>query len=110
VAEVAFCGHATIALGVALGTGDSDEARYRLTTRSGGVGLHVAAAASGPVAALTSVEPSHARRHRRRWSQPRSSCSGGATTNSTISCDNDDWVMLWQRREDEALIAYIGPL
>lgn len=37
VAEVPFCGHATIALGVALGTGDSDEARYRLTTRSGDV-------------------------------------------------------------------------
>lgn len=30
-----------------------------MTTRSGDVGLHVAAAASGRVAALTSVEPSH---------------------------------------------------
>ena len=24
--------------------------------------------------------------------------------------DDDDWVVLWQRRDDEALIAYIGPL
>lgn len=24
--------------------------------------------------------------------------------------DNDDWVVLWQPRDDKALIAYIGPL
>lgn len=59
LAEVPFCGHATIALGVTLGPGD-DEATYRLATRSGEVGLHVANTSAGAVAALTSVEPSHA--------------------------------------------------
>ncbi|MEA2310348.1 MAG: hypothetical protein QOE28_316 [Solirubrobacteraceae bacterium] len=59
LAEVPFCGHATIATGVAWG-----EARgfgtLRLTTRSGLVEVSVRPGAGGgpPVATLTSVEPS----------------------------------------------------
>jgi PhzF family phenazine biosynthesis protein len=48
VAEVPFCGHATIATGVVLGDGD-----WNLETPSGPVAVHVAAG----TATLTSVEP-----------------------------------------------------
>lgn len=55
-AEVPFCGHATIASGVALGqlTGAGD---YLFSTRAGEVNLRVQAQDDAYVAALTSVEP-----------------------------------------------------
>lgn len=55
-AEVPFCGHATIALGVLLGQ-QSGEGEYELNTVEGTVGLKVAETASGLQATLTSVEP-----------------------------------------------------
>lgn len=54
--EVAFCGHATIALGVLLGQ-QSGEGEYYLNTVEGSVGLSVAETGSGFEATLTSVEP-----------------------------------------------------
>lgn len=54
--EVAFCGHATIALGVLLGQ-QSGEREYELNTVEGIVGLKVAETNSGFEATLTSVEP-----------------------------------------------------
>lgn len=64
LAEVPFCGHATIALGVALGAASPEspgdaESTYRLDTRVGVVPVSVRAGDGSPVAALTSVAPSH---------------------------------------------------
>jgi len=57
VAEVAFCGHATIAAGVALAP-RTGPGRYRLTTNEGEVPLDVQRAEDGGhVATLTSVDP-----------------------------------------------------
>lgn len=58
LAEVPFCGHATIALGVALGAGDG-ECAYELDTEVGIVPVTVRVIGGRTVAALTSVEPSH---------------------------------------------------
>ena len=57
-AEVPFCGHATIAAGVALGntTGDGT---YRLSTSVGVVPVTVRATPGGREASLTSVTPRH---------------------------------------------------
>ncbi|MGB8360216.1 MAG: PhzF family phenazine biosynthesis isomerase [Acidimicrobiia bacterium] len=57
IIEVPFCGHATIALGVALGP--AAEGGYSLETPAGRVKLTVTDSPAGPVAALTSVEPTH---------------------------------------------------
>jgi PhzF family phenazine biosynthesis protein len=59
LAEVPFCGHATIALGAALGSSGDDEATYELTTRTGPVRLTVRSEPDGVTAELTSVPPSH---------------------------------------------------
>jgi PhzF family phenazine biosynthesis protein len=57
LAEVAFCGHATIASGVAL-AGRGQPADLTLTTNDGVVGLTIDSDADGrPRATLTSVEP-----------------------------------------------------
>ena len=58
LAEVPFCGHATIATGVALGR-TSGPGRYSLNTAAGEVALDVAASTSGFEATLTSVAPAH---------------------------------------------------
>lgn len=60
MAEVPFCGHATIALGVALGTASDSgaESTYLFDTRVGIVPVTVRTVEGSPVAALTSVEPS----------------------------------------------------
>lgn len=59
-AEVPFCGHATIATGVVLGTIDGD-GDYRLATRAGEVPVAVHTRDDGlREAALTSVAPRHA--------------------------------------------------
>ncbi len=55
-AEVPFCGHATIAAGVALGAAEGD-GLYRLQTPVGAVPVAVTSRAGGREAALTSVEP-----------------------------------------------------
>lgn len=54
--EVTFCGHATIATGVALGDADGD-GTYRLRTLVGDVLVAVATRDGAREAALTSVEP-----------------------------------------------------
>lgn len=64
LAEVPFCGHATIALGVALGVAstespDNAESTYQLATLVGIVPVSVSAGRGSLVAALTSVAPSH---------------------------------------------------
>jgi PhzF family phenazine biosynthesis protein len=59
-AEVAFCGHATIAAGAVLGANDGD-GRFELATRSGDVALDVTTTAGRRVAALVSVAPRHER-------------------------------------------------
>lgn len=56
LAEVSFCGHATIATGVVLGETDG-AGRYRLDTRVGNVPLAVRMRDGQPEAVLTSVEP-----------------------------------------------------
>lgn len=56
-AEVPFCGHATIALGVFLGMSEAT-GLYTLNTRAGIIPVDVVAGPNGPVATLTSVEPS----------------------------------------------------
>jgi PhzF family phenazine biosynthesis protein len=56
LAEVPFCGHATIASGVALGDSDG-EGTYRLRTAVGDVPVEVSTRDDRFVAALTSVEP-----------------------------------------------------
>ena len=58
-AEVSFCGHATIATGVALGDADGD-GTYRLHTPVGEVPVAVAVHDGVREAALTSVEPEFA--------------------------------------------------
>ena len=58
-AEVSFCGHATIATGVALGDTDGD-GTYTLHTAVGVVPVDVRARDGRREAALTSVTPSHA--------------------------------------------------
>lgn len=55
-AEVPFCGHATIALGVALAE-EHGEGTYRLDTRAGPVSVRVESAGGLRRATLTSVEP-----------------------------------------------------
>ncbi len=56
-AEVPFCGHATIATGIALGQRHGAGA-FRLKTEAGEIGLHVISEADGAMsAALTSVAP-----------------------------------------------------
>ncbi|TWT65946.1 putative isomerase YddE [Posidoniimonas polymericola] len=55
-AEVSFCGHATIAIGVALGQAHGDGA-YRLNTPAGDVRVDVTTHDGVLEAALTSVEP-----------------------------------------------------
>ncbi len=57
--EVPFCGHATIATGVALGDLSGD-GLYRLTTQAGEVPVTVRSENGLRQAALTSVEPTHA--------------------------------------------------
>lgn len=57
-AEVTFCGHATIAAGVVLGTIEGD-ATYRLATRVGVVPVAVHSRDGVREASLTSVEPTH---------------------------------------------------
>lgn len=57
-AEVPFCGHATIATGVALGAIDGD-GDYRLTTRVGEVPVSVRTRDGLREASLTSVTPRH---------------------------------------------------
>ena len=57
--EVPFCGHATIATGVALGAAEG-EGTYRLATTAGVVPVEVRRDDSGAwTASLTSVEPEH---------------------------------------------------
>lgn len=58
-AEVPFCGHATIATGVALGR-DSGAGTYRLSTKVGEVPLSVSIRDGVFVASLTSVPPKQA--------------------------------------------------
>lgn len=58
VAEVPFCGHATIALGRALGDAHGG-GRYLLDTPAGEVPLDVEVGDGPTTATLTSVEPSH---------------------------------------------------
>jgi PhzF family phenazine biosynthesis protein len=58
VAEVPFCGHATIAAGVALGR-ENGAGDYRLATRAGDVPVAVKAQAGRYEASLRSVEPGH---------------------------------------------------
>jgi PhzF family phenazine biosynthesis protein len=58
--EVSFCGHATIATGVALGESHGD-GTYRLATAVGMVPVDVHARDGRREAALTSVEPHHER-------------------------------------------------
>ncbi len=55
-AEVSFCGHATIAAGVLLGTRHGP-GTYRFETAVGTVSVNVSRAGSGYRASLTSVEP-----------------------------------------------------
>jgi PhzF family phenazine biosynthesis protein len=57
-AEVPFCGHATIASGVALATLEGDGV-YRLDTRAGRVPVSVESRNGTRVASLTSVDPKH---------------------------------------------------
>ena len=57
-AEVSFCGHATIALGVSIGAGESSHASYTVETGVGDVKLDVELVDGQLVAALTSVDPS----------------------------------------------------
>ena len=57
-AEVSFCGHATIASGVALGDAGGD-GTYRLSTLVGEVPVAVTTRDGQREAALTSVEPRH---------------------------------------------------
>ena len=57
-AEVSFCGHATIAAGVALGERDGDGV-YRLATTVGVVPVEVRTRDGRREASLTSVEPRH---------------------------------------------------
>jgi len=57
-AEVAFCGHATIALGVVLGESEGPGV-YRLLTAVGEVPVEVREREGRREAALTSVEPAH---------------------------------------------------
>ena len=57
-AEVAFCGHATIATGVLLGSTDGD-GTYLLSTPAGDVPVAVRSRDGVREAALTSVEPRH---------------------------------------------------
>lgn len=59
LAEVGFCGHATIASGVVLGETDGD-GDYRLSTRAGVVPVSVRSEGGVRQAALTSVEPKQA--------------------------------------------------
>jgi PhzF family phenazine biosynthesis protein len=58
LAEVDFCGHATIAAGAVLGS-RSGEATYLLSTRAGEVPLTVRLIAGKIESSLTSVEPRH---------------------------------------------------
>ncbi|MEM8931020.1 MAG: PhzF family phenazine biosynthesis isomerase [Acidobacteriota bacterium] len=58
LAEVSFCGHATIATGVALGDGHGD-GTYRLATSVGEVPVVVDQRDGQRQASLTSVEPTH---------------------------------------------------
>lgn len=58
-AEVSFCGHATIAAGVALGAADGD-GLYRLSTAVGEVPVTVRTREGVREASLTSVEPKYA--------------------------------------------------
>lgn len=57
-AEVPFCGHATIATGVVLGSLDG-EGTYRLTTPVGEIPVHVRSRGGDLHASLTSVTPRH---------------------------------------------------
>ncbi len=57
-AEVSFCGHATIATGVVLGTAEGDGA-YRLSTAVGDVAVSVRTRGGVREASLTSVEPDY---------------------------------------------------
>ena len=59
LAEVTFCGHATIAAGVVLGERDGD-GTYRLLTAAGEVPVVVRTVGGRRTASLTSVEPKHA--------------------------------------------------
>jgi PhzF family phenazine biosynthesis protein len=59
VAEVPFCGHATIAAAVQVGRLNG-EGRYHFLTAAGDVPVDVRTAGGHPEAALTSVEPRHA--------------------------------------------------
>jgi len=59
LAEVPFCGHATIALGAALGTSGHTMKHHPIHTMNGLVGLDVTLDADGIVASLTSVTPDH---------------------------------------------------
>jgi PhzF family phenazine biosynthesis protein len=59
LAEVTFCGHATIAAGVVLGETDGD-GTYRLSTAAGEVPVTVRTSEGRRTASLTSVEPKHA--------------------------------------------------
>ena len=58
LAEVSFCGHATIATGVVLGEAEGDGV-YRLATAIGEVPVQVSQCDGQRVAALTSVQPRH---------------------------------------------------
>jgi PhzF family phenazine biosynthesis protein len=58
-AEVSFCGHATIAIGVVLGENDGD-GTYRLATSVGMIPVTVRQQNGTYEASLTSVEPSYA--------------------------------------------------
>ncbi len=57
-AEVSFCGHATIATGVALGEADGEDT-YRLSTAVGEVPVTARVREGQWEASLTSVEPAH---------------------------------------------------
>ena len=57
-AEVAFCGHATIASGVSLGESDGDNT-YLLSTTVGEVPVAVKTEGKFKIAALTSIEPEY---------------------------------------------------
>lgn len=58
IAEVSFCGHATIAAGAMLGA-DGSDATFRLQTTIGDVPVAVQATAEGTRVSLTSVETRH---------------------------------------------------
>ena len=85
-AEVPFCGHATIATGVVLGTNDGDGV-YRLATPVGEVPVEVRVRDGRREAALTSVVPRH------------ESASAALTeaTLSTLRWKRENWIRRFPR-------------